>query len=287
MSEDNSELEVVKHWLKARLVGLVNVQNCMVTPAKSLIVNTWTGVIVNIHLIDAPTRTRTIRHILQESTDIGIGAMFILKADLIPSQDVRFEPKEWVLALQAVNHERIYLYSTTMDGPKITQVHLEPVGTTGEWVARYGPEVKIDQLRYFRMSVRPRYIKGDWQVADFGLNTFWKDPFSARRTEYRRATDHRETTWRAWSQTTWDQKPFSEEIPAPEIPMPARSRLELSYELLEVNRDATRDEVKAAFRKRAIALHPDTSTLPKDEAEKKFRELNDAYEFIKSNNKWP
>lgn len=285
MSEENSEAAVIKHWLKAQLIPLMNVQNCTVTPGKTVIVQTWTGVIINIHLIDAPARTRTIKSILQESTALGIGVMFLVKADLLPQPDARFEAKEWLLAVHAVHHERLYAYRIGAGGPQLAQAHFEPIGTTGEWVAKYGPPVQIEQLRYLRTSVRPRYIRGDWQIADFGLNTFWKDPYTVRRAEYRRP-ENRDTTWRAWSQNAWDQRPHSEEIPAPDLPRPARSRLELCYELLEVRHDAPLEEVKAAFRRRALALHPDTSALPKEEAASQFQALNEAYEFIKAQNKW-
>lgn len=284
MGEVNTEIEVVKHWLKSRILELFNVQNCTVTPSKTLIIQTWTGVVINIHLMDTPVKTRQIRHILQESTEAGIGVMFLLKADLIPQPDTRFEPKEWMLALHAVNHERIYLYTGDEAGAKVLQVHFEPLGSTGQWVTKYGPVVEISQLRYFRTTVRPRYIKGDWQIADFGLNTFWRDPFSTKRTNYHRP-EGRETAWKAWSQTSWEQ-PETESIPEPEIPMPVRNRLEMSYELLEVKHDATREEIKASFRKLALAVHPDTSTLPKAEAEEKFRRLTEAYEYIKESNRW-
>jgi hypothetical protein len=285
VSEVNAELDGVKAWLRTRLLELVNVQHCALTAGKTLIVHTWTGVVINVHLLDAPIKTRQVRGILQESTAVGIGVMFLLRASLAPSADERFEPKEWLLALHAINHERVYLYDRDPAGYKLLQAHFEPVGTTGQWAARYGPAVEIDQLRYFRTTVRPRYIKGDWQIADFGLNAFWRDPYSAKRTTYRRPDD-RQTTWKAWSQTTWEGRPHEEDIPAPQRPLSPRGQLDLSYELLEVSRDATRDEIKASFRKLALAVHPDTSALPKSEAEEKFRLLNEAYEFIKATHGW-
>jgi curved DNA-binding protein CbpA len=58
------------------------------------------------------------------------------------------------------------------------------------------------------------------------------------------------------------------------------------YELLAVNRDATREEVKAAFRKLALQLHPDTSQLPQSEAVLRFQEITHAYEYIKEYHNW-
>jgi len=47
------------------------------------------------------------------------------------------------------------------------------------------------------------------------------------------------------------------------------------YEILGINRNASDDEIKAAFRKLARQLHPDVNKEP--DAEEKFKEINEAY----------
>ena len=52
------------------------------------------------------------------------------------------------------------------------------------------------------------------------------------------------------------------------------------YAILGVNKNATDDELKKAFRKKAKQYHPDANPNNKEEAEKKFKEVNEAYEVL-------
>ncbi len=52
------------------------------------------------------------------------------------------------------------------------------------------------------------------------------------------------------------------------------------YEILGVSRNATPDEIKAAYRRLAKKYHPDMNPDNKEEATEKFKELSEAYEVL-------
>ena len=52
------------------------------------------------------------------------------------------------------------------------------------------------------------------------------------------------------------------------------------YELLGVDRQATEDEIKKAYRRKALELHPDRNYGQVDEATRQFAKIQSAYEVL-------
>lgn len=52
------------------------------------------------------------------------------------------------------------------------------------------------------------------------------------------------------------------------------------YEVLGLTKGATDAEIKSAYRKMALKWHPDRNQDKKDEAEKQFKEINEAYQVL-------
>jgi len=55
------------------------------------------------------------------------------------------------------------------------------------------------------------------------------------------------------------------------------------YETLGVSKSASKDEIKSAYRKKALQFHPDRNKAT--DAEEKFKEINEAYEVLSNDQK--
>lgn len=57
------------------------------------------------------------------------------------------------------------------------------------------------------------------------------------------------------------------------------------YDILGVTKSASADELKKAYRKQALEWHPDRHKDDKEPAEKRFKEINEAYQVLSDSNK--
>lgn len=57
------------------------------------------------------------------------------------------------------------------------------------------------------------------------------------------------------------------------------------YETLEIEKNASEEEIRKAYKKMAIKWHPDKNLNNKEESENKFKEVSEAYEVLSDSNK--
>lgn len=282
----------IKTWLAAQFKRQVGVQTTKINGNADVVVYMWSGVKIHVHLVNETVKLRSLKRVLQDATDIGIGSMFIVDAAMMPEDGKRVELPDWLLAMHTLTHERIYCYRMGEKLPELFQIHFEPLSASPEFKTWHGPLVNFEKLRFFRNSLKPRLIKGDWLIADFGSTAFWKntDYRFYREEKDKKATYDRDTRWQEYSayQTwngTYDHGGNSSNGHMPSS-RPMQDYLNMCYQILGIEENTAPEEAKRAFRRLAISYHPDTSTLPAEEAEEKFRALNAAYEYIKAAKGW-
>lgn len=278
----------VKRWLASQLSGLDSVRSASIDDDGRVVARTWSGTLIRAYLLDAPIKARALRKIIQDATRIGVGTLLIIDAKLIPDDGERFTPDEGLIALHALYKDKFYTYRYDKAGPRIGQAHLRQVGRGDEREIWYGPDIEIRHLPCYRVWVKaPPTIKGDWLMASFGSEAFWKaTDYHAMREILRQQQRSHNPTYQVWNAGTSWSPPTSEPASPPPPPRSPLTKLEQSFAHLGLPASAGSDEVKAAFRRMARECHPDVSNLPKAEAETRFKRLYAAYIYIKSANGW-
>lgn len=62
--------------------------------------------------------------------------------------------------------------------------------------------------------------------------------------------------------------------------------LEKYYKILELNTSASKDDIKRAYRRLAMKWHPDKNQDNKQEAEKRFKDISEAYDILSNPEKF-
>ncbi len=57
------------------------------------------------------------------------------------------------------------------------------------------------------------------------------------------------------------------------------------YEILDISRNASPEEIKKAYRRLAVKYHPDKNRENSKEAEEKFKEVSEAYKILSDGEK--
>lgn len=280
-------------WLRQQIAAVDSVRSTGISRDGYIIAQTWSGVLIHIYLLDSLPKTRQIKRIVTDNSRVGIGTLFILNIAAVPPDGVTIEPDEALIVLHALFRDKVYTYRFDENGqPHIGQVHFKAFNNRGgEREVWYGPDIEVGHLPCYRIWVtQPQPVRGDWLMATFGSDAFWKQPdYTAGRDAFRRqqrrasANGGQGTEYYTWSQTAWNDGGSSYRT---QSPPPPETELDKSYKQLGLTRAAPPEEVKTAFRRLAREVHPDVSTLPKDEAERRFKAICAAYTSIKQANGW-
>lgn len=229
-----------------------------------LVVETWMGGRLYIHMFDKAPKVRDLRAILRENTRCGIGTLFLLDDALLPADDSVVKVEDWHIALFALNESWIYTWYVQADQLSIRQVHFAPTVYADEFRVWHSTDFVVEAC-VVRSRATEEGIRGTWTIGDLASAQY------KRRINYER--QHRRYHY-STKQTR-------------ETPLQAPTdRLMGYYKMLGIERNATEKEVKRAFRQMALRVHPDVSALPRVESEQRIKELNEAYEYIKEFHGW-
>lgn len=271
---------LIQQWLAQQLANIDSVQRCVLGTNGEIVVHSWRGVQIHVHTVEAPLKTRSLKKTVQEATRVGVGSLFIVNAALLPPDGARLVPDEWLLAIHALTDDKIYAYRVKDDKPSIFQVHFRPTTKIDERDIWYGPDVQLGKLPFYRVWVKTPSVKGDFLIANFASDPFWHN------REYRNAraaaAEQKRRAERGNGSAHFEYGYGGFRGPD-ELLQRQPTLLERSYETLGLRPGVPCDEVKSAYRKLARETHPDVSSLPKQEAETRFRALHEAYNYIRDN----
>jgi hypothetical protein len=264
----------VVDWLKNTFNALTDVKFATTEPDASvifqnhiadLVVETWMGGRLYVYLLDKEPKVRDLKATLKENSRSGIGTLFMMDAPLLPRHDDVIKVDDWQSALFHLNDTWIYTYQCAQDQQwSIQQVHFTPTTYADMYKCWHFTDFAIEAC-----VVRDREfnegIKGRWVIGDLA------SPQYKRRINYERVNHRYHYNTKQTHETT-------AKVPT--------DQLMKYYEMLGLGRNASEKEVKGAFRRMALKVHPDVSALPRPEAERRIKELNEAYEYIKEHNGW-
>lgn len=269
----------IKRWLARRLDSIDSVQKAVIAREPDIIVHSWSGILIHVFLVQAPLKPRQLKKLVQEATRVGIGSLFIVDSALLPPDGTRTMPAEWLMMLHALTDDKVYAYDVTDEGPRVRQVHFQMTTKSDEREIWYGPAIEIGQLPFYRVWVKMAALKGDYLIANFAAPPFWHN--RDYRQEREKVADAARRESRTYTRVDYGfgTGPSFAGPAAPRQP----SLLDRNLAHLGLKAGATCDEVKSAYRRMARELHPDVSALPKQEAETRFRELTEAYNYVRDN----
>jgi len=263
---------IIAEYAKSRFREIQDVKYATTRPEASLvfrshepdvIVETWMNSRLYVYVLDHVPTTRTIKSILKQNTGASIGTLFLVDAGLLPNDGYVGRVAGWQDDLRVMNMGAIYAYDLGDDAIRLIQVNYDETTQRNQFIVWHTTEFPCDAVSVRRRDFQT-HIRGSWYIGDIASPRF------KRRINQERARQ------RFHYQTKRRQK--IDGLPAEQI--------SAAYLALEIEVGAGQEAVKEAFRKLAREYHPDVTAHEKGEAERRFKEVQSAYDQIKSHRRW-
>ena len=228
-----------------------------------IIVETWMNSRLYVYIVAAAPKPRLLKSVLKQNTNASIGTLFLVDAALLPADGYCGRLRDWQDDLRVMNMGAIFAFTEADETLRLIQVNIDETIQRSQFVVWHTLDFPFDALSVRRRDYQTN-IRGSWYIGDIASASF------KRRISEERARQR----FHYRSQQT---KPLE---PAETEPISA------AYLALEIEVGAGQETVKQAFRDLARKYHPDVSEHEKDEAEKRFKEVQSAYDRIKRRQRW-
>lgn len=259
---------------------------------------------VAVYVVNRAIRVPEIRERLEANTRRKWYTLFIVDGRMMPGEHDQVEPPHWMSALHALSNGRVYAYWCDGRSVTIRPVHMDWKWGAGSRDVTYGPAVNLDRLRGEQVTTASKYLDGDFNAASFGETPFWKkrDPNEGQTYKY---------SWRQWSYAGKKQQTEEAQEPAYDPwesfdghygdvggygffrnvggtqqgreqarARPSTPSSQRHYALLGVSAEASFDEIKKAYRRKARENHPDLHPNEREKYTTRMAEINAAFEAI-------
>lgn len=276
--------DTVARWIRAIFAVVPDVRGASTEPDPSVVfkshqadvvVATWMGARLYVYIIQQNPKVRDIKNILRDNSRSGIGSIFIVDKRLLPESNKVVTLNDWTQAFYTLNDGFIYTYYIQDDELKITQAHFTPSNSKDAYRVWYLPEFNIEKVTVRRKEINSGNVKGKWYLGDIAS------------PDYKRRMNDERVNQRYHYRTKYTQEiPHNRRNSNGSTGYTNDSRLEQYYQMIGVEKGASEKEIKAAFRQMALRVHPDVSALPRQEANERIKQLNEAYEYIKGYHGW-
>lgn len=227
-----------------------------------IVVETWMNSRLYVYVLESAPKQRHVKGMLKQNTGAGIGSLFLVDAALLPVDGYCGKLRAWQDDLRTLNLGVIYAYAISEGGLTLRQVNLDETIERNTFACWHTLDFPFDAVSARRRDVQTN-IRGSWIIGDIASPRF------KRRIDEERARQRFHYRTRGVKGHDSPAQPIS-----------------AAYLALEIEVGAGQEAVKEAFRKLARQYHPDVSAHETAEAERRFKEVQSAYDKIKSHRRW-
>ena len=270
------------------------------TEDADLLITLADGKQIAVCVINRAIRLPEIKERYERNTLMGVHTLYIMDGRMMPPDNSAVEPPYWMAALHTLMYGRVYAYWCEGRDVSIRPLHMEWKWGGSPRTVEYGDEVTLNALSAQRIDPATKYIDGAYLSANFGEGAFWKkrQPMDDQRFNYswrnwsygasrQRATAEEESGWTSWEEFNnsyggvgEDEWEWTGEEFRQRQSRRGKAVQHQHYAVLGVPANASLDEVKQAYRRKAREYHPDLHPEEKEKYTAKMADINAAFDAL-------